>query len=221
MSVSRRTRLAVIAAAASGVLVVAMAGTALAADHLDRVDCSDIDLQDAQAALDAVARSERHRLDSLCTSITTRLSDDTEEADDAVPATTPAAVPDEDSTDAASADDDSADKDDADKDDADKNDAEDDSDKNDADKNDADKNDADKNDAEDGDKDDGRGDRDCADFDSQADAQAAFDENSADDPERLDADDDGIACEDHFDTEGQQVAVHPNGGVATGGAALP
>jgi hypothetical protein len=38
------------------------------------------------------------------------------------------------------------------------------------------------------------------------------------DPERLDADDDGIACEDSFGTEGQQVAVFPLGGVATGGA---
>jgi hypothetical protein len=193
----------VIAAAASGVLVVAMAGTALAADHLDRVDCSDIDLRDAQAALDAVVPSDRHRLDSLCTSVTTSLSDlsdDTEETDDATPATTPAAVPDEDG--------------------ADKDDADDDSDKNNADKNNADKDDDSDGDDSDSDKDDGRGDRDCADFDSQADAQAAFDENSADDPERLDADDDGIACEDHFDTEGQQVAVHPNGGVATGGAAL-
>jgi hypothetical protein len=130
MSVTRRTRLSVIAAAASGALVVAMTGTALAADHLDRPTCSDIDLQDAQ---DAVAPSDRHRLDDLCKSVRTRLSDDIEESDqDATPDTTPAAADDEDSDD---------------------------------------------------------GDRDCA-------------------------DDDGIVCEDHFDTDDQQVAVRPKGGVA-------
>jgi hypothetical protein len=177
MSVSRRTRLSAVAAVASGVLVVAMAGTALAADRLDAPNCSDLDLQDAQAALDAVAPSERHRLDTLCASIPAIRSENSEEADDATPATTPAAVPDEDSAEKESADEDS-----------------------------------DKDDAE------GNGDRDCADFDSQADAQAAFEETSNDE-ERLDADDDGIACEDRFDTEGQQVAVYPKGGVATGGAA--
>lgn len=60
------------------------------------------------------------------------------------------------------------------------------------------------------------GDRDCADFATQADAQAALN-SRAGDPERLDADNDGIACEQQFDTEGQQVAVFPVGGVATGG----
>jgi hypothetical protein len=60
-------------------------------------------------------------------------------------------------------------------------------------------------------------DRDCADFDSQAEAQAVLDDDPSD-PERLDADDDGIACEDHFGEAGQQVQVHPTGGVDTGGA---
>jgi hypothetical protein len=59
-------------------------------------------------------------------------------------------------------------------------------------------------------------DRDCPDFATQADAQAAL-ESRAGDPERLDADGDGIACEQHFGTEGRQVAVVPLGGVATGG----
>jgi hypothetical protein len=59
------------------------------------------------------------------------------------------------------------------------------------------------------------GDRDCPDFATQADAQAVL--GSGADPERLDADDDGIACEQHFGTEGRQVAVFPVGGVATGG----
>lgn len=39
------------------------------------------------------------------------------------------------------------------------------------------------------------GDRDCPDFSSQAEAQAAFDADPSD-PERLDADDDGQACEE-------------------------
>lgn len=39
-------------------------------------------------------------------------------------------------------------------------------------------------------------DRDCADFDSQQDAQDALDAAPGD-PERLDADDDGVACESH------------------------
>jgi hypothetical protein len=192
MSVSRRTRLSLLAAAASGALVVTMAGTALASDH-DRSSCSDLDLQDAQAALDTVAPSERLRLADLCEVIPTLHSDDDTDADDSTPETTPAAVPDEEG----------------------------------ADEERADENDGDQNDAEDrdGDTDDEEGgaatggDRDCADFDSQADAQAALEEKPGD-PERLDADDDGIACENHFDTEGQQVAVYPKGGVATGGAAL-
>jgi hypothetical protein len=59
-------------------------------------------------------------------------------------------------------------------------------------------------------------DRDCADFVSQADAQAALDADLSD-PDHLDADVDGIACEDHFGNAGQQVQVHPSGGVDTGG----
>lgn len=59
--------------------------------------------------------------------------------------------------------------------------------------------------------------RDCADFPTQAEAQAAL---APGDPERLDADSDGIACEQQFGTEDQQVAVHPVGGVATGGTPL-
>jgi LPXTG-motif cell wall-anchored protein len=39
------------------------------------------------------------------------------------------------------------------------------------------------------------GDRDCPDFGSQAEAQAAYRQDSSD-PERLDGDDDGVACED-------------------------
>ena len=66
--------------------------------------------------------------------------------------------------------------------------------------------------------------RDCADFASQADAQAAL-ENDPTDPEMLDADHDGIACEDHAYTPtagttgtsaGGQVTTPPVGGVATG-----
>jgi hypothetical protein len=203
MSLTRRTRLSVIAAAASGALVVAMTGTALAADHPDRPKCSDIDLKDAQNALDAVAPTDRLRLDNLCESIPTLDSDATADTDDATPETTPAAAPEEESVDLASADDDGAD-------------GADDSDDSDGDK------DGDNKDGDDkkGDDKDDHGDRDCSDFDSQADAQAAFEENSEDDPEQLDADDDGVACEDHFDTEDQQVAVHPQGGVATGGSGL-
>jgi hypothetical protein len=59
-------------------------------------------------------------------------------------------------------------------------------------------------------------DRDCADFASQADAQAALVADLSD-PDHLDADVDGIACEDHFGDAGQQVQVHPSGGVDTGG----
>jgi Excalibur calcium-binding domain. len=60
-------------------------------------------------------------------------------------------------------------------------------------------------------------DRDCPDFPTQAQAQAALTSRTGD-PERLDADGDGIACEEHFRTAGNQVAVFPNGGVATGGS---
>ncbi len=63
-------------------------------------------------------------------------------------------------------------------------------------------------------------DRDCADFATQQQAQAALDADPSD-PERLDADDDGVACESFFDgadeRDDQQVAVHPVGGVDTGG----
>ncbi len=68
--------------------------------------------------------------------------------------------------------------------------------------------------------DDEDGDRDCADFATQAGAQAALARSSGD-PERLDSDDDGIACEQHVGTDGRQVAVFPQGGVATGGTPRP
>ena len=42
----------------------------------------------------------------------------------------------------------------------------------------------------------GDGDLDCADFASQAEAQAEFDRDPSD-PNRLDADNDGMACEDY------------------------
>ncbi len=54
----------------------------------------------------------------------------------------------------------------------------------------------------------------CEDFPSQAEAQAVYDANPSD-PNNLDADDDGQACEEFFGTEGQ-VATPPVGGVATG-----
>jgi Excalibur calcium-binding domain len=57
----------------------------------------------------------------------------------------------------------------------------------------------------------------CSDFTTQAGAQAAL-VASRDDREHLDTDDDGIACEEYFGTEGRQVAVFPQGGVAAGGA---
>ena len=64
------------------------------------------------------------------------------------------------------------------------------------------------------------GDRDCADFATQQEAQTAFDADPSD-PERLDADGDGVACESFFDDvdeqDDQQVALHPVGGVDTGG----
>ena len=63
-------------------------------------------------------------------------------------------------------------------------------------------------------------DRDCADFATQQQAQTALDSDPSD-PERLDADHDGVACESFFDDtdeqDDQQVAVHPVGGVDTGG----
>jgi Excalibur calcium-binding domain len=61
-----------------------------------------------------------------------------------------------------------------------------------------------------------RADRDCADFPTQAAAQAALDAEPGD-PERLDANHNGIACEDNFGTAGRQVTVVPSGAPATGG----
>jgi hypothetical protein len=138
MSPTRRTRLSMFAAAVSGALVLAMAGTAMATE-------------------DSVPPAEWLPSHSS--------EGDPEEPDDeaGVPATTPAAATDDD-------------------------------------------------DADD--------DRDCPDFATQAAAQAALAESPGD-REQLDADDDGVACEQHFGTEGQQVAVYPQGGVATGGADLP
>jgi hypothetical protein len=77
---------------------------------------------------------------------------------------------------------------------------------------------------DDGDEDGGEGpateppvdDRDCPDFPTQAQAQAALTADPTD-PDDLDTDGDGIACEELFGTQGQQVAVVPVGGVATGG----
>jgi hypothetical protein len=62
----------------------------------------------------------------------------------------------------------------------------------------------------------GSDDRGCSDFSSQSDAQTALDADSKD-PDNLDADDDGIACEDRFGTPDKQVQVVPSGGVDTGG----
>ncbi len=63
-------------------------------------------------------------------------------------------------------------------------------------------------------------DRDCPDFPTQAQAQAALAADRTD-PDALDTDKDGIACEELFGTQGRQVAVVPNGGVATGGRPAP
>ncbi|MER5670832.1 calcium-binding protein [Pseudonocardia alni] len=73
-------------------------------------------------------------------------------------------------------------------------------------------------------------DRDCKDFASQADAQAAL---TPGDPENLDANDNGVACEDHdygtatstsddvaadsVAAAGSQVTATPVGGVEAGG----
>ncbi len=61
-------------------------------------------------------------------------------------------------------------------------------------------------------------DKDCADFPSQAAAQAELKKNPRD-PHKLDADHDGYACESRFgEPAGSgQVKVKPVGGVATGG----
>jgi hypothetical protein len=60
-------------------------------------------------------------------------------------------------------------------------------------------------------------DRDCPDFATQQEAQAAFDAVPGD-RERLDADGDGIACEDlpGGTGSGEQVSAPPSGGVAAG-----
>ena len=66
-------------------------------------------------------------------------------------------------------------------------------------------------------------DRDCADFATQEEAQAAL---LPGDPERLDADGDGVACENHAypgaaptgsDDDTTQVSATPVGGVEAGG----
>ena len=142
MSPTRRTRLSMFAAAVSGALVLAMAGTAMA----------------TEGSVPPAESLPSHSSE-----------DDPEEPDEeaGAPVTTPAAAPDD----------------------------------------------------EDG-EDDTDGDRDCPDFAAQAAAQAALAEGPGD-REQLDADDDGVACEQHFGTEDQQVAVYPQGGVATGGADRP
>ncbi|MEU3626139.1 excalibur calcium-binding protein [Amycolatopsis coloradensis] len=61
-------------------------------------------------------------------------------------------------------------------------------------------------------------DKDCADFPSQAAAQAELKKNPRD-PHKLDGDNDGYACESRFGEPAKsgQVKVKPVGGVATGG----
>ncbi|RSN37036.1 excalibur calcium-binding protein [Amycolatopsis sp. WAC 04169] len=61
-------------------------------------------------------------------------------------------------------------------------------------------------------------DKDCADFPSQAAAQAELKKNPRD-PHKLDGDHDGYACETRFGEPAKsgQVKVKPVGGVATGG----
>ncbi|KFU81089.1 Excalibur calcium-binding domain-containing protein [Amycolatopsis lurida] len=61
-------------------------------------------------------------------------------------------------------------------------------------------------------------DKDCADFPSQAAAQAELKKNPRD-PHKLDGDHDGYACESRFGEPAKsgQVKVKPVGGVATGG----
>ncbi|MDI5977296.1 hypothetical protein [Amycolatopsis magusensis] len=60
-------------------------------------------------------------------------------------------------------------------------------------------------------------DKDCADFATQADAQAEWAKDQSD-PHGLDADDDGYACESHFGEPSGQVKKTPAGGVDTGGS---
>ncbi len=60
-----------------------------------------------------------------------------------------------------------------------------------------------------------QGDMDCADFASQAEAQAALDADPSD-PNGLDADDDGIACETPADDGATDDGTVTGGGTATG-----
>jgi Excalibur calcium-binding domain len=64
-------------------------------------------------------------------------------------------------------------------------------------------------------------DRDCADFDTQAEAQAVLDDDPSD-PERLDADDDGIACESFgYAEQHDSTPAYPVGGVEAGDGSAP
>jgi Excalibur calcium-binding domain len=70
------------------------------------------------------------------------------------------------------------------------------------------------------------GDKDCADFASQAEAQAHFEANGGsptNNVDNLDADHDGQACEDfdYGDGTGGGTGGGDNGGVDNGGGALP
>jgi hypothetical protein len=98
-----RPRVAAIAATLTAALVVAMTGTALAAEG---IDCSDFDHQEeAQAVLDE-DRSDPHRLDGgpdgpgdgvACESLPHRgAADDAGDEDEGVPATTPATASEDD-----------------------------------------------------------------------------------------------------------------------------
>jgi Excalibur calcium-binding domain len=62
----------------------------------------------------------------------------------------------------------------------------------------------------------GAADRDCPDFASQSEAQAAFNAVPGD-PERLDADNDGIACEDYAYPAASTSTSAPTGTSGTGG----
>lgn len=95
MTLSRRTCVAVSAAAISGSLVAGMAGTALAYDDLD---CGDFSYQeDAQAALVADP-AEPHRLDDgvdgvACESLPNRQSGSSVSAPEATAGTAPETTP--------------------------------------------------------------------------------------------------------------------------------
>jgi hypothetical protein len=58
-------------------------------------------------------------------------------------------------------------------------------------------------------------DRNCSDFSTQADAQSVLDADPSD-PNHLDADHDGIACENLPGGTGQEVGTTPVGGVPAG-----